>query len=149
MGRRGVSKDKRERRYIRIGDYNMWELIDEIAQADKYKKSFNRIINDALIFGLPLLRDSLYGQVGNAEETENKAERQEAERANGQIVSLLREIVLSQALEKSMVASLFNAKAIECGGSRVKEIEFANGELSNTPRYLEEMELRELAKLRE
>ena len=149
MGRRGVPKDQRERRYIRIGDYNMWELIDEIAQADKYKKSFNRIINDALIFGLPLLRDSLCGKVGSVEEMTEVREKKEAERANGQIVSLLREIVLSQTLEKSMVASLFNAKAIECGGGRAKAKEFACGELSNTPSYLENLELRELAKLRE
>ena len=52
--------DNRCRRYIRITDEGSWSMIDEISAHDGYN-SFNKIINDALFYGLPILRDKVVG----------------------------------------------------------------------------------------
>ena len=41
-------EDKRQRRYIRIRDSDMWKKIDKLMMIPKYSKSFNKIANDAL-----------------------------------------------------------------------------------------------------
>ena len=48
--------DRRARRYITITDDAMWEYIDKIMTHPDYDKSFNKVINSALLFGLPTLR---------------------------------------------------------------------------------------------
>ena len=53
----------RLRRYIRIADEEKWEIIDHLATLEKYKKSFNKIINDALDYGLPMLEQVEFGEV--------------------------------------------------------------------------------------
>lgn len=44
--------DRRARRYITITDAALWEYIDKIMEHPDYDKSFNKVINSALLFGL-------------------------------------------------------------------------------------------------
>ena len=55
--------DKKTRKFISIPDMEKWELIDKLAELPKYEKSFNKIINDALDYGLPLLIKAEYGDI--------------------------------------------------------------------------------------
>lgn len=43
-------------RHIRITDMDMLKQIDEIMEHSQYK-SFSKVINDALFYGLPVLRN--------------------------------------------------------------------------------------------
>ena len=54
--------DKAVDRHIRITDMYIMEQIDEIMEDPEYK-SFSKVINDALFYGLPILRNKLYGEV--------------------------------------------------------------------------------------
>ena len=47
--------DKKTRKFISIPDMEKWALIDKLVELPKYEKSFNKIINDALDYGLPML----------------------------------------------------------------------------------------------
>ncbi len=61
LGEETVEKsDKRQRRYIRIRDQTLWEKIDRIMEEEEYRKSFNKVINDALYFGLDELIRHLF-----------------------------------------------------------------------------------------
>ena len=55
--------DKRARRYITITDRGAWEYIDKIMMHPDYGKSFNKVINSALLFGLPELYKRLFDTV--------------------------------------------------------------------------------------
>ena len=55
--------DKKTRKFISIPDMEKWELIDKLAELPKYEKSFNKIINDALDYGLPLLIKAEFGDI--------------------------------------------------------------------------------------
>ena len=57
--------DKRQRRYIRIRDQTLWEKIDRIMEEEKYRKSFNKVINDALYFGLDEADETSVRERGN------------------------------------------------------------------------------------
>ena len=46
-------------RHIRITDMDMLKQIDEIMERPQYK-SFSKVINDALFYGLPVLRKELF-----------------------------------------------------------------------------------------
>ena len=61
MDRNKTKTENRQRRYIRITDEDMWAKIDKIMTLDKYSKSFNKVIVDALYYGLDALSDRLFG----------------------------------------------------------------------------------------
>lgn len=148
MGRIGEITDKRARRYIRITDELKWEYIDRLMQLDKYKKSFNKVINDALDYGLPLLLKSEFGEIEDEETTEEihkQAEPQRviervADESLVEITDLLEEIVMNTKLSKSMIASLFNERAKNLYGYSVRPELFDMGYLQDTPMYLSESE---------
>ncbi len=149
--------DKRERRYIRITDTELWKYIDELMQLPKFAKSFNALINSALFYGLPLLRKKEFGTGEEEVMQEQKDEqikefsesrKETEEELNGIIVQLLREIVLNETINKSMLSSLFNAQELEYGGFAVPAKKFRQGAFSDTPEYLESYENRGLRKLR-
>ena len=71
LGEETVEKlGKRQRRYIRIRDQTLWEKIDRIMEEEKYKKSFNKVINDALYFGLDELMRHLFEREETIKEQE-------------------------------------------------------------------------------
>lgn len=47
--------DRNIRKFITIRDMDLWDKIDQIMTLPEYKNSFNKVINDALFFGLDLL----------------------------------------------------------------------------------------------
>ncbi|MCH5151047.1 MAG: hypothetical protein J1F65_00075 [Clostridiales bacterium] len=140
----------RARRYIRIVDEKQWELIDEISQEEKYRSSFNLIINDALFYGLPMLHEKLFGKVTIEEQTSvgQSTQGEGDSEFYMQVVRLLKEIVLNEAICKSILSSLFNAQNYVYQGRTIAQQQFEEGAYSNTPDYLESFELKGLKELR-
>ncbi len=64
----------RARRYITMTDESIWEMIDVIQSHPDYAKSFNKVINDALYYGLPELEKRLKGSVSLEEPETDKAD---------------------------------------------------------------------------
>lgn len=146
---RGVrNTDRNVRKFITVTDDLKWEYIDRLMQLDKYKKSFNKVINDALDYGLPLLLKSEFGEIedeATTEESYAKAEPQRviervADESLVEITDLLEEIVMNTKLSKSMLASLFNERAKNLYGYSVRPELFDMGYLQDTPMYLSESE---------
>lgn len=52
--------EKYQDRHIRIDSVSLLEQIDEIRKSPEYK-SFNKVINEALFYGLPILKQKLFG----------------------------------------------------------------------------------------
>lgn len=146
MGRTSTITDRRARRYIRIIDELKWEYIDRIMQRGEYRKSFNKVINDALDYGLPQLLKVAYGEIEEEglPSTEPQVITHEIkfidEDLSAEIVDLLEEVLLNALLTKSIVASLFNERVKQLGGCSVKSQVFERGDLRDTPPYLAEHE---------
>ena len=143
--------DNRCRRYIRITDEGSWSMIDEISAHDGYN-SFNKIINDALFYGLPILRDKVVGGMVTEEERENLV----AQRKSGStqeefyvvLTRLLSETVLNITINKSILSSLFNFISDKYSGEQGTIQKFNNGQLADTPEYLEQFEAEGIKNLR-
>lgn len=141
----------KERKFIRITDVSLLQMIEHISKEEKYSKSFNLIINDALFYGLPILHDKLFGEVTVAEEqTVVRQSTQDDGESEFymQVVRLLKEIVLNEAICKSILSSLFNAQNYAYQGRTIAQQKFEEGAYSNTPDYLESFELKGLKELR-
>lgn len=131
-------------------DTECWRLIDEISKDDRYG-SFNKIINDALFYGLPILYENLYGEAALSEEaappSERKASRLEDKHFQT-MIRLLKETVLNVTINKSILSSLFHGKCLEYKGCKVDAENFESGVISDTPDYLYDYELQGLKKMR-
>ena len=68
--------DKNTRKFISISDMEKWEQIDELMSMPKYEKSFNKVINEVLDYGLPLLLKEAKGEVTYESEEEKYDEKQ-------------------------------------------------------------------------
>ena len=68
--------NKNTRKFISISDMGKWERIDELMSMPKYEKSFNKVINEALDYGLPLLLKEAKGEVTYESEEEKYDEKQ-------------------------------------------------------------------------
>ena len=146
--------DKRARRYIRILNIDLWEKIDEISKDEKYGKSFNLIINDALFYGLPILYDKVFG-TGEEMSKERLPKRQikvdeptgeerETYKLLTEIVCCLKEIMLTGNINKSMLSSIFRTCEYDHSGQTVATEKLHAGQYGNTPDYLEIYELKGL-----
>ena len=145
MGRKSTVTDKRARRYIRILNELSWAYIDRLMQIEKYKNSFNQLINDALDYGLPLLLKAEYGEI---EEETNPTNFEEPiasprivvetidDRKVDEIADLLEEVILNTSLCRSMLSSLFNERAKNLYGYSIRPEQFENGDLRDTPDFL-------------
>lgn len=134
-------KDKRMRRYIRIDDMEKWATIDKIMAFPGYEKSFNKVINDALFLGLPLLYEKLYGKEYDKEQTEEKfrvANYTEAE-FYGSVVQLLGEILENILLNKTMLSALVNVVSYDLPTGAVKD-NLDRGALCVLPKFAEAYE---------
>lgn len=145
--------DNRLRRYIRIEKESQWEMIDKLMTLPEYKNSFNKVIADALDFGLPLLVKSYFEVV--EETVDDYIETRMARKIDGlnedifyQIVKLLKEVILNATINKSILCSLFEAKSLELNHERVNAKKFTEGAFRDTPDYLASYELRALRDLR-
>ena len=119
----------------------------------KYEKSFNKVINEALDYGLPLLLKEAKGEEVTYESEEEKYDEKQVEMYYKldellmEVVNLLEEIIVSEIINKSLLCSLFNERVKELsetsiGGKLLKE-----GLLRDTPEYLENYERRGLREL--
>lgn len=142
--------DNRCRRYIRITDEESWRMIDEIATHDGYN-SFNKIINDALFYGLPILRDKVVGGMVTEEERENLVAPRKSgstqEEFYAVLTRLLNETVLNVAINKSILSSLLNFISEKYSGEEIVK-RLNNGLLADTPEYLEQFEAESIKNLR-
>lgn len=140
--------DKRCRRYIRITDENMWQKIDEIMKLPEYK-SFNKVINDALFYGLDSLYDSLFEVTEEAVRStpQRKQSGADTEEYFMRIVRLLQEIILNENINKSILCSLFQAKEMELKGDLCRADRFGSGRYKDTPECFVMDELRMLKEI--
>ena len=147
-----IVKDNRARRYIRITDAESWRLIDKISQVKEYSKSFNKIITDALFYGLPILYEKLFGEAVLMEASAPPTMRQNCSQLDDEIlnviVRLLKETVLNVTINKSILSSLFHGKCLEYKGCEVEATRFENGLISDIPDYLYDYEMSGLKKMR-
>ena len=152
---RGVrNTDRNTRKFISIPDTMKWEYIDKLATLPKYQKSFNKIINDALDYGLPLLMKAEFGEVEKPEAYLPEEPPAEQGEKNGvemyyrfdellqDIAILIEEVILNATINKSLLCSLFNAKSRELSGMPTRSDRFTSGDLRDTPEYLETYERR-------
>lgn len=135
----------RQRRYIRITDQSLWEIIDEIMTLPQYQNSFNKVINDALFYGLESLRQSLFGEARIEEIPGQPQAPQSAEdEFYFKVVALLKEIVVNMTMNKSMLCSLFNASVLAYNHKAIDGNKFQKGAYRDTPDYLVEYEIQAL-----
>ena len=150
MGRKRTITDKRERRYIRITDADKWELIDKLSTLDKYDNSFNQLINDALDYGLPLLIKAEFGNIEDEEaESGGHSAHGKDEELYGQVVRLMREMIMNANINKALLSSLFEVKSLELKHKAASSVAFDSGCYQDLQKFAEDYELRTLKSLRE
>ena len=145
--------DRNTRKFISIPDTQKWEQIDELMAMKKYEKSFNKVINEALDYGLSLLLKESKGEVTYESETEKYDEKQvkmyyKLDELLMEIVNLLEEVIVNEIINKSILSSLFNERVRELGDTSTSGKILAEGLLRDTPKYLENYERAELRRLR-
>lgn len=125
-------------------------MIDEISTHDGYN-SFNKIINDALFYGLPILRDKVVGGMVTEEERENLVAPRKSgstqEKFYAVLTRLLNETVLNVAINKSILSSIYNFISETFQGEEIIK-KLNNGLLADTPEYLEQFEAEGIKNLR-
>ena len=145
--------DRNTRKYITISENELWEYIDKIMELDEYKKSFNKLISDALDYGLPLLFKHHFEQVEEiqGDSSVTKIIRKingVDENTYNIIVKLLKEVILNVTINKSILCSLFETKNIELSGENVSHKKFKDGAYRDTPEYLINYEIKGLNDIR-
>ena len=125
-------------------------MIDEISTHDGYN-SFNKIINDALFYGLPVLRDKVVGGMVTEEERENLVAPRKSgspdEEFYATLTRLLSETVLNITINKSILSSIYNLISETSQGEEIIK-KFNDGQLADTPEYLEQFEAEGIKNLR-
>ena len=156
---RGVrNTDKNTRKFISIPDMEKWELIDKLAELPKYEKSFNKIINDALDYGLPLLIKAEFGDIKDndgykMEEPPMEEPQKEVEtyyrldELLEELIGLVEEVILNATINKSLLCSLFNQKVQELSEGGFLGRSFKSGDMRDTPEYLETYERRAIREI--
>ena len=128
------------RQYISITDCEKLEIIEQLLP---YYKSFNRLVNDALQYGLPLLLESKQDNTVRLEEQRPQAieVKTVSDERIAEMVKLLQEIVMNTTISKSIVCSLFNAKSAELKGKPIPAEKFDSGAMRDTPTCLTKYEV--------
>ena len=137
-------------KHIRITDMEIGEKIKRIMELPEYK-SFNKVITEALFYGVPMLCEKLFGEVKLDEPTPYIPPQRgnELEDKHFQVmIQLLKETVMNVVINKSILSSLFHAKEYDNKGLRIDNEQFANGLMSDTPDYLYDFEIDSLKKMR-
>ena len=145
--------DKAVDRHIRIMDMSTMKQIDEIMKDPEYK-SFSKVINDALFYELPILRNKLYGEVTLDDEQSTplrpqiNGSRLDDELFNT-VVKLLKETVFNVTINKSILSSVYNDLERINKVLQLDNELYEKGLMSDTPDYLYEYELEGLKNLRQ
>lgn len=141
--------DRNVRKFITINDLNLWEQIDKLMTLPTYEKSFNRVINQALRYGLPLLIKAEFGEIDYEEECKQfDADHSKEEEFYGQVVRLFGETIMNLNINKSILSLLFEAKRLELMHKPVSAEAFATGCFQDTPNFANDYELRTLRSLK-
>ncbi|MBR3806327.1 MAG: hypothetical protein IKJ13_05785 [Clostridia bacterium] len=129
--------DKNTRKFITISDMSLWEIIDEIMTLSTYEKSFNKVINDALLFGLPELHKRLFDtvEIDGEERKVSVANEYGIDAFYFQLIRLMEESIANQVIIKSILCSLYNERAYQLKGTPVGT-KFEKGAFKDTPDYL-------------
>lgn len=137
-------------RHIRIADSEMIEQIERITKLSGYE-SANKVINEALFYGMPILYEKLTGGMVTEEERENLVAPKESgspdEEFYATLTRLLKETVLNVTINKSILSSLFNFISETSQGEEIIK-KFNDGQLADTPEYLEKFEAEGIKNLR-
>lgn len=143
MGRKMKLDGNCGSKFITIDDEKKWALIREIATVDRYKNSFNAIVNDALMFGLPELHKRLFDKVQlDGEEKEVSVPKEYSVDAfYFELIRLMKEIIANQVVEKRLICSIFNLLSLWADGTRSGE-NFRKGFLKDTPDFIVKDEAR-------
>lgn len=138
--------DKRARRYITITDRGAWEYIDKIMTHPDYGKSFNKVINSALLFGLPELYKRLFDtvEIDGEEKTVSVPNEYNENAFYFQLIRLMKEMLANEVITKSVVCSLFNERAEALDGNAPDAYSLKKGFYQDTPEYLVNEEIRML-----
>lgn len=145
------NNDKNVRKFITITDTGLWEKIDLLMTLPRYSKSFNKVINNALDYGLPKLCSIELGIIEETEDVATQPKDAESETAPEyylKIVRLLREVVLNVNINKSLLSSLFKLRELELKDT-VLGRQLSKGQFQETPDCLSDYEIGELRKLRD
>lgn len=148
-------KEKREKigvqRHIRIADSEMIEQIERLTKLPGYE-SANKVINEALFYGMPVLCEKLLGGAVTEEEKETLIAPRKSGSTDEEFYAvatrLLKETVLNVAINKSILSSLFNFICDKYSDERNIIKEFNTGLLADTPEYLGSFEAEGIKKLR-
>lgn len=137
-------------RHIRIADSEMIEQIERLTKLPGYE-SANKVINEALFYGMPILYEKLTGGMVTEEEKENLVAPRKSESTDEEfyatLTRLLSETMLNVAINKSILSSLFNFISETFQGEEIIK-KFNDGQLADTPEYLEQFEAEGIKNLR-
>lgn len=137
-------------RHIRIADSEMTEQIERLTKLPGYE-SANKVINEALFYGMPILYEKLTGGMVTEEERENLVAPRKSgstdEEFYATLTRLLSETVLNIAINKSILSSLYNFISETFQGEEIIK-KFNDGQLADTPVYLEQFEAEGIKNLR-
>ncbi len=136
-------------KHIRITDKEIGKRIERIMELPEYK-SFNKVITEALFYGVPMLCEKLFGEVRleDAAPYYLPQKSNELEDKHFQImIQLLKETVMNVVINKSILSSLFHAKEYDNKGLRIDDEMFTNGLMSDTPDYLYDFEIESIKKM--
>lgn len=137
-------------RHIRIADSEMIEQIERLTKLPGYE-SANKVINEALFYGMPILYEKLTGSMVTEEEKENLVAPRKSgstdEEFYATLTRLLRETVLNVTINKSILSSLFNFISEKHSDEEIIK-KLNSGLLADTPEYLEQFEAEGIKNLR-
>ena len=138
-------------RHIRIADSEMIEQIERLTKFPGYE-SANKVINEALFYGMPILYEKLTGGMVTEEERNSLIQPRTSgstqEEFYAVLTRLLNETVLNVAINKSILSSLYNFISDKYSGEQGAIQKFNDGQLADTPEYLEQFEAEGIKNLR-
>ena len=137
-------------RHIRIADSEMIEQIERLTKFPGYE-SANKVINEALFYGMPILYEKLTGGMVTEEERNSLIQPRTSgstqEEFYATLTRLLSETVLNITINKSILSSIYNLISETSQGEEIIK-KFNNGLLADTPEYLEQFEAEGIKNLR-
>lgn len=139
--------------YFQMFDEDKWKMMDKLMILPKYAKSRTSLINRALDYGLPMLMAEEFGEVNLCEEPDDSPHRQIPikpaipDETLTEIITLLKRISMNTQLSKSIACSIFNVLSRDLKGQLPNAEAFDNGDLRDTPRYLERKEIQLLKEI--